>query len=784
MTKTSFFYRIFSMLLILAFMLAIRPFRSVQADGVLFVKSTASGTGNCSSWANACTLQTALTGAISGDEIWVAAGTHKPTTGIDRTVTFQLKSGVALYGGFAGTETTLGQRNWSDNLTILSGDIGEIDNIYDNSRSVVNGSGTDATAVLDGFTVTGGYSINSGAGGGLINVYGNPTISNIIFTANEVNNYGGGLFNDNSSPTLTNITFNGNISQNAGGGICNYDHSSPIMTNITFSGNNAYHGGGMWNYATSNPVMTNVTFSGNSADEGGGMYSNGSNPSLTNVTFSGNSADLGGGMQCGGSNLSITNVTFIENHAKYGGGMANYSCNTILTNVTFSGNSADFSGGGIYNDAGSTQIHNTILWNNTADVDGSQIFDLNGSSPAVDSSVVQGGYAGGTNIITTDPLLGTPGSYGGYTQTIPLLTGSSAIDTANDTVCPLTDQRGVTRPQGAHSDIGAFEVVNTPPTVNLSGVTSSLPEDTDTSSAIKVADISISDDGIGINGLSLSGTDSTLFEIVGNALRLKAGSSLDFETNAILNVTVEVNDSTISGGPEDTEALAISVTNVNEPPVITSNGGGDTANLSVAENSTAVTTLTATDVDAGSTLTYLISGGVDSARFTINFSSGALTFVSPPNFESPADAGANNVYEVTLRVTDGVLTDSQALTVTVTNINESPVITSNGGGDSANQSVAENSTAVTTLTATDVDAGSSLTYSISGGDDSARFTINPSSGALTFVSPPNFESPADVGANNIYEVTLRVTDGALTDSQALTVTVIDLQEVYLPMIMK
>ena len=448
MTKTSFFYRIFSIVLILASMLAIRPFRYVQADGVLFVKSTASGTGNCSNWANACILQTALTGAIPGDEIWVAAGTYKPTTGTDRSATFQLKSGVAVYGGFAGTETTRGERSWSANLTILTGDIGEIDNKYDNSTNVVNGSGTDGTAVLDGFTVTGGYSMSDGAGGGMKIVSGNPTISNIIFSANEVNNYGGGLFNDNSSPTLTNITFNGNICWNMGGGMCNYDNSSPIMTNITFDGNFASgYGGGMGNLASGNPVMTNVTFSGNSADAGGGMSNYGSNPSLTNVTF-------------------------IGNHAENGGGMFNLtSGNPVMTNVTFSGNSAD-AGGGIYTDDGSPQISNTILWNNTA-AEGSQIFDINGSSPTVDSSIVQGGYTSGTNIITTDPMLGAPGNYGGYTQTIPLLAGSSAIDTANDTVCLATDQRGVTRPQGAHCDIGAFEVINTPPSVNLSSVTSS-----------------------------------------------------------------------------------------------------------------------------------------------------------------------------------------------------------------------------------------------------------------------------------------------------------------------
>ena len=163
--------RIFSVLFVIVFMLAVTPLQAAHAAGVRYAKPAASGTGDCSSWANACTLQTALTGAVSGDEIWVAAGTHKPTTGTDRTATFQLKNGVAVYGGFAGTETARGQRNPAANLTILSGDIDNNDSqtpiITDlttvtgnttNSYHVVTGA-TGAT--LDGFTITAGNANGS-----------------------------------------------------------------------------------------------------------------------------------------------------------------------------------------------------------------------------------------------------------------------------------------------------------------------------------------------------------------------------------------------------------------------------------------------------------------------------------------------------------------------------------------------------------------------------------------------------------------------------------------------
>ena len=102
-----------------------------------------------------------------------------------------------------------------------------------------------------------------------------------------------------------------------------------------------------------------------------------------------------------------------------------------------------------------------------------------------------------------------------------------------------------------------------------------------------------------------------------------------------------------------------------------------------------MSTLTATDADAGSTLTYTISGGADSANFTINGSTGVLTFVSAPDFESPTDVGGNNVYDVVVQVSDGANTDTQAVAVTVTAVNDnSPVITSNGGGASASINVA------------------------------------------------------------------------------------------------
>ena len=145
--------------------------------------------------------------------------------------------------------------------------------------------------------------------------------------------------------------------------------------------------------------------------------------------------------------------------------------------------------------------------------------------------------------------------------------------------------------------------------------------------------------------------------------------------------------------------------------------------VNVAENATAVTTVTATDADLpAQTLTYSISGGADAAKFTIDATTGALSFVAAPDFEAPTDAGANNVYDGQVQADGRHTPDTQAIAVTVTAVNDNnPVITSNGGGATAAVNVAENTTAVTTVTATDADLpAQTLTYSIVGGADAAR----------------------------------------------------------------
>ncbi len=110
-----------------------------------------------------------------------------------------------------------------------------------------------------------------------------------------------------------------------------------------------------------------------------------------------------------------------------------------------------------------------------------------------------------------------------------------------------------------------------------------------------------------------------------------------------------------------------------QAPFITSNGAGQNATVAIVENTTVVSTVVGSDINPGTTFSFSIVGGADSDKFSINASTGVLAFVAAPNFEAPGDAGANNVYDVQVQVSDGTLTDTQDITVTVTNVNEGPL---------------------------------------------------------------------------------------------------------------
>ena len=358
----------------------------------IYVNAASTGSNDGTSWGDAFKdLQLALNAAQTGDEIWIAAGTYTPTkrifTNDPRSATFQMKNGVAIYGGFQGTETKFTERNVQANPTILDG-LGDIYHVFYHP----NGLKLDSSAVLDGLTITGGNangSMEHAYGGGMYNWSSSPRVTNVTFSENKAN-IGGGIYNDYvSSPTITNVVFSENEAD-TGGGMHNNNYSSPTITNVVFNKNEVSHaGGGMYNYQKSSPTLTSVTFSGNKAHAGGGMFNdNASNPTLTSVTFSVNKANAGGGMYNWSSSPSITNVTFNRNEVTAdGGGMFNYNSSPSLMNVEFSDNTASY-GGVLYNINSSPTLTNVTISGNQSMGTKGAIFGGNSQSKIQNSIIV------------------------------------------------------------------------------------------------------------------------------------------------------------------------------------------------------------------------------------------------------------------------------------------------------------------------------------------------------------------------------------------------------------
>ena len=271
------------------------------------------------------------------------------------------------------------------------------------------------------------------------------------------------------------------------------------------------------------------------------------------------------------------------------------------------------------------------------------------------------------------------------------------------------------------------------------------------------------------------GADEGTFSIGGSNGQLRFSIAPDYErpsdanSDRVYKVTVKATD---SGSPNksDTHPVSVTVTNVNEAPVI-----AGTENPSVAENSTAVATYTASDPE-NHTITWSLDGGADEGTFSIGGSNGQLRFSRAPDYETPSDANSDRVYKVTVKATDSGSpnkSDTHPVSVTVTNVNEAPVI-----AGTENPSVAENSTAVATYTATDPE-NHTITWSLDGGADEGTFSIGGSNGQLRFSIAPDYERPSDANSDRVYKVTVKATDSGSpnkSDTHPVSVTVTDVNE--------
>ncbi len=328
------------------------------------------------------------------------------------------------------------QRDVATNLTVLSGDLQGNDNNnlkldeptrQDNSYNVLYSGANDATAILDGFTITGGHgngdNSQTGSAGGMYSIAGSPTLANLTFSKNVANNRGA-MQVFMGDPSLDHIVFDQNYARNYGA--LGLTDSNAVLTNIVFSNNVAEgvqtgnlveggSGGALVNLSSS-PTLINVIFRGNTASgSGGALYNADSHPTLTNVVFNSNKVE--------GFSLA------------YGGAMYNDASNPILTNVTFSQNSASSGGETMYNSNSSPTVSNGIIWDNSD----SAILDQDGSSTTITYSLVQYGYSG-TGNVSDDPLFvdadGADNIPGTADDNLHVLAGSAAIDAGNNNTVP------------------------------------------------------------------------------------------------------------------------------------------------------------------------------------------------------------------------------------------------------------------------------------------------------------------------------------------------------------
>jgi hypothetical protein len=358
---------------------------------IIYVDDDGPAPGDGSSWQTAYKyLQDALTDAKAAEkpaEIRVAQGTYKPDRGVgivrgSRSATFQLINGVALRGGYAGLAgPDPNVRDVRQYESVLSGDLQdndpEVDDLADlldvnvgNSRTVVTGSGTDSTAVLDGFTVTRGYFNTSylqpdlGAAG-MYNLTGSPTVLNCTFTRNASQGSGAMCNREGSNPTLIDCIFTRNYAFRGGGGIANRK-SNPRLVGCIFRDNASLYSAAMYN-GESSPVVDTCTFVRNSGFEGGAMYNLQSSPTLIGCLFQENTAGAGGAvLNDEGSTLTLTACVFTGNSAMYGGAVNDRhpSVNSTISNCIFRMNLASRYAGALF--VNNASVTNCIFAGNRA----------------------------------------------------------------------------------------------------------------------------------------------------------------------------------------------------------------------------------------------------------------------------------------------------------------------------------------------------------------------------------------------------------------------------------
>ena len=373
------------------------------AAGTLHVDAQlTTGLADGSSWADAfqgsAGLQAALGAAVSGDEIFVALGTYRPTETGSRTAAFALKNGVTLYGSFQGGETSPEERPpFGSADSVLEGDLAGDDGaglFGDNSFHLITTVGTDSTAVIDGFVVSAGAATTTGSnrdrGAGILCLANaSPTVRHCRFVDHR-STFGGasGYINNGAAPTFSDCSFEGGDGGSFGGAFDIASGGPVRFERCRFEGNTAARAGALEIFSTTGVVVNNCVFRDNLATGSGG----------------------GGAVWLGsGGNTQVRNCTIISN-------------DSLIQD----------SGGLRVQTAPNSTISNCIFWDNTGPGGTQTPTNQVSANSNVNYSLVEGGFAGtGVGNVAGDPLF-TDLSGGDFSLTA----GSPAIDSADNTAVP------------------------------------------------------------------------------------------------------------------------------------------------------------------------------------------------------------------------------------------------------------------------------------------------------------------------------------------------------------
>ncbi|MFT7671029.1 MAG: hypothetical protein ACI8X5_003744 [Planctomycetota bacterium] len=374
---------------------------SVSYAGIVHVDANlATGLNDGSSWANAFQgqdgLQTALIGAAVGDQLFVAQGTYRPSSTGARGDSFRPRTGIEIYGGFLGTETSVGERPPIGTApSIMSADLNGDDNsggsTAENSYHLIRGNSSDPTAVVDGFTMTGGNANGSGnnnKGGAVLTVGGaSPSLRNCLFIDNSCTFGGGaGYISGNAAPSYTDCSF---IDNNGGsfGGAFDMAGAGPVrFDRCLFQGNRAARAGAVEVFSTTGVVISNCVFTDNLATGGSG----------------------GGALWMGsGGNTEVRNCTVYANRS---------------TNQAAAGMRVQSAAG--------TTVANCIFWDNEGPGGAQGASNQISGTSNVTYTIVEGGFAG-TGNLAADPQLTNPAG-GDFSSTIT----SPGVDAGNNAAVP------------------------------------------------------------------------------------------------------------------------------------------------------------------------------------------------------------------------------------------------------------------------------------------------------------------------------------------------------------